>query len=156
PGEVMGEGAGAVLLKSLAQAERDSDTIYAVLKASGSNHHGNSSGSMTMPSVYAQRDLLVDTYHRAGIEPQTISFIEAHGSGNVTGDTSELVAFEKAFMVLSQEKQTTLGRHVCGIGSGKGNTGFLEAAGGMAQLIKVILSLQHQTLPATLNFNRLP
>lgn len=152
PGEVLGEGAGAVLLKPLSQARRDGDTIYAILKATGTNHHGNSSGSLTMPSVGAQTDLIVDTYRRAGIDPSTIGFIEAHGSGNTGGDVVEVMAFKEAFASLAQANQTGLDRQFCGIGSGKGNTGFLEAAGGMAQLIKMILSLQHKTRPATINF----
>jgi acyl transferase domain-containing protein/SAM-dependent methyltransferase len=156
PGEVLGEGAGVVLLKPLSQARQDGDTIYALLKATGVNHHGNSSGSLTMPSVQAQKDLVIETYRKAGIDPKTIGFIEAHGSGNIGGDMVELLAFQETFMALAQEKQSILGKRFCGIGSGKGNIGFLEAAGGMAQLIKVILSLQHKTLPATLNFKALP
>jgi acyl transferase domain-containing protein/SAM-dependent methyltransferase/acyl carrier protein len=156
PGEVLGEGVGTVLLKPLSQARQDGDTIYALLKATGTNHHGNSSGSLTMPSVQAQRDLMIETYRSASIDPQTIGFIEAHGSGNVNGDMVELLAFQEAFTALAQEQQVALDRGFCGIGSSKGNTGFLEAAGGMAQLLKTVLSLQHQTLPATLNFKALP
>ena len=152
PGEVMGEGVGAVLLKPLSQARRDGDTIYALLKATGTNHHGNVSGSFTMPSVQAQRELIVDTYRRAQIDPRTIGFIEAHGSGNISGDAVEIRAFDQAFATLAQDQQAILAKQFCGIGSGKGNTGFLEAAGGMAQLFKVILAMQQRTLPATINF----
>ncbi|MBV7338440.1 amino acid adenylation domain-containing protein [Chloroflexi bacterium TSY] len=151
PGEVLGEGVGAVILKPLSHAKRDGDAIYAILKATGTNHHGNVSGSITMPSVQAQRDLMIETYQNAQIDPRTISFIEAHGSGNIGSDKVEILAFQQAFAALAHEQQVVLEKQVCGIGSG--NTGFLEAAGGMAQLFKVILSMQHKTLPATRNFN---
>lgn len=151
PGEIMGEGAGAVLLKPLARAREDGDAIHALLKATGTNHHGSASGSITMPSVQAQRDLIVETYRRANVDPHTISYVEAHGSGNVDGDKVEILALKQAFSALMGER-TTADSQGCAIGSGKGNTGFLEAAGGMAQLLKVILSMQQRTLPATLNF----
>lgn len=154
PGEVMGEGCGAVLLKPLAHAQRDGDTIYALLRATGTNHHGNSSGSITMPSVHAQRDLVVDTYRRASIDPRSIGFIEAHGSGSVEGDMVEILAFEKAFQALAGE--SALPMQFCGIGSNKGNAGFLEAAGGIAQLVKAVMCLRHKVLPATLHFKAAP
>ena len=146
-GFVRGEGAGAVLLKRLDRAIADGDHIYAVLKGSGVNHGGEVQ-SLTVPNPSAQADLIASVYTRAGIDPETVTFIEAHGTGTPLGDPIEINALKKAFARVNQ----ALGRaetrkHYCGIGAIKGNIGHLESAAGIAGLVKVLLAMQHRQLP---------
>jgi len=152
-GYVRGEGAGAVLLKPLHQAIADGDTIHAVIRATAENHGGRAS-SLTAPNPVAQSMLLVDAYTRAGVDPSTITYIETHGTGTPLGDPIEINGLKDAFATLARDHGVKIPEGRCGLGSVKTNIGHLEAAAGMAGLFKIILSMQHGTLPATLHFHR--
>ncbi|WP_042206752.1 SDR family NAD(P)-dependent oxidoreductase [Paenibacillus durus] len=143
-GYVPGEGAGAVLLKPLEQAERDGDYIYGVIKGTSINHGGATNG-YTVPSLNAQADLVKDAVRKAGIDPRTISYIEAHGTGTVLGDPIEVNGLTKAFREFTGDTQ------YCAIGSAKSNIGHLEAAAGIAGLTKVLLQMKHKQLVPSLH-----
>ncbi|MEM0672018.1 SDR family NAD(P)-dependent oxidoreductase [Dickeya oryzae] len=142
-GFVSGEGVGAVLLKPLSQAVKDQDNIYAVIKGSAINHVGHVSG-ITVPSPVAQADLMLRCYEKTGIDPRTISYIEAHGTGTALGDPIEVQGLVKAF------RQYTKDNQFCAIGSVKSNIGHAESAAGISGLSKVILQLHHKTLVPSL------
>ena len=152
-GYVRGEGTVMLLLKPLEQALMDKDTIYAVIKGTAINHGGQASG-LTVPNPAKQSALLTEVYQAAGIESETVGYIEAHGTGTSLGDPIEISGLTEAFYQLSKTKKE-VSEPYCGLGSIKTNIGHLEAAAGIAGLLKVLLSLQHQTIPASLNFNEL-
>ncbi|MEM8732304.1 MAG: type I polyketide synthase, partial [Pseudomonadota bacterium] len=139
-----GEGAGSVVLKRLADAERDGDPIIALICGSDMNHSGQSNG-LTVPSGKAQEAVVRTALRNAGMAPEDISFIEAHGTGTSLGDPIEL----HALGAVHRKRQDRLM-----IGSAKTNIGHLEAAAGIAGLIKTALALQHRQMPPHLNFNR--
>ena len=147
-GYVRGEGVGAVLLKPLSRAEQDGDHIYGVIRGSAVNHGGRAA-SMTAPNPEAQAELLAAAWKQAGIAPETISYIEAHGTGTELGDPIEIQGMHLAFA------QSTQRREFCGTGSLKSNIGHLEPASGIASLIKVLLSMEHGTIPASLHCEEL-
>ncbi|MBF0451758.1 MAG: hypothetical protein HQK75_13730, partial [Candidatus Magnetomorum sp.] len=154
-GYVRGEGIGAILLKPLNQAEKDHDHIYAVIRGSSENHGGNAQ-TLTAPNPNAQTDLLVTTYEDANIDPSTITYIEAHGTGTSLGDPIEINALKKAFSQLYEKHGKSMPeKPSCGIGSVKTNIGHLETAAGIASVLKVILALKHKQLPANLHFNKI-
>ena len=144
-GSIFGEGVVAFLLKPLAAAQKDKDVIYAVIKGSAINCDGKSSG-ITAPNPMAQEDVIVDAWKRAGVQPDTIDYIEAHGTGTLLGDPIEVQGLSNAFARFTEKKQ------FCGIGSVKTNIGHLVAASGCASLLKVILAMRHKTLPPSVNF----
>lgn len=141
-----GEGVGALLLKPLEKAVKDRDHIYAVIKGSAVNQDGNSIG-ITAPNSIAQEEVIIKAWQDANIFPETISYIEAHGTGTKLGDPIEINGIERAFSRYTRKKQ------FCAIGSVKTNIGHLDNAAGLAGLIKVILALKHKQIPATLHFN---
>ena len=145
-GYVRGEGVGAVLLKTLEKARDDGDIIHAVIKASGMNHNGENL-NMTVPSLKAQIRLFQDTYEKSGIHPETISYIEAGSTGNPLSDHIEIRALSSVFSRFTKRRQ------YCRIGSLKPNIGHLEAASGIAGLIKIILSMKQRQLPGLLHFS---
>ncbi|WP_068773806.1 beta-ketoacyl synthase N-terminal-like domain-containing protein [Paenibacillus sp. FJAT-26967] len=144
-GTVWGEGMGAVLLKPLKQALLDGDHIHAVIKGSSMNNDGLTNG-ITAPSPDAQHDVLLAAWNQAGISPDTLGYIEAHGTGTVLGDPLEIKAISRAMSKFTNRKQ------FCGIGSLKPNVGHLVSASGIASLLKVVLALKHKQIPASLNF----
>lgn len=144
-GTGMGEGTAAVLLKPLYLAVQDRDHIYAVIKGSAMNQDGTSIG-ITAPNSAAQEQVILDAWAKAGIDPGTITYMEAHGTGTPLGDPVEISGMERAFRKFTQHKQ------FCGVGSVKTNLGHLDNASGMAGLLKLIMSLQHQQLPPTIHF----
>ncbi|MDR7033670.1 beta-ketoacyl synthase N-terminal-like domain-containing protein [Mesorhizobium sp. BE184] len=135
-GQVLGEGAAALVVKPLDRAIRDRDTIHAVVLGGGVNHQGATSGGLTRPSASAQAELIRHTYRRHRIDPEAVGYVEAHGNGG-SGDLSELLAFQNVFADGIQ------------VGSVKGNIGFLEAAGGLSQIIKVVMGMKEGVMPAT-------
>ncbi|MTI25795.1 non-ribosomal peptide synthetase, partial [Fulvivirga kasyanovii] len=150
-GYVRGEGAGLVMLKSLAQAELDNDQIYAVIRSSSENHGGRTN-SLTAPNPKAQADLIVEAYKKAEISADTISYIEAHGTGTALGDPIEINGLKKAFeMSSSNGKALQSGNPTCYIGSVKTNVGHLEGAAGIVGLQKAILGLKNKHIPASLH-----
>ncbi|MFS0814061.1 amino acid adenylation domain-containing protein [Peribacillus phoenicis] len=148
-GYIRGEGVGAILLKPLSMAKEDGDHIYAVIRGSSVNHNGKGF-ALTVPSASAQADVIKDAWHKAGINPSTISYIEAQGTGTKMGDAIEIRAIKKAFEDISSSPQKK-----CGIGSVKPNIGHLEAASGMASLFKVIKSFENKIIPMTANVTEL-
>ncbi|MDR2215301.1 MAG: type I polyketide synthase, partial [Nevskiaceae bacterium] len=146
-GTVVSNGLGIVVLRRLRDAIEDGDTIYAVIKGAALNNDGSDKVSFTAPSVEGQAQVISMAQMLAGIDPQTISYIEAHGTGTVLGDPIEIAGLTQAFRTGG-----ATGTGFCGIGSVKTNIGHLDIAAGVAGLIKTTLALHHKTLPASLNF----
>ncbi|WP_434047936.1 MULTISPECIES: amino acid adenylation domain-containing protein [Sorangium] len=147
-GYVRAEGAIMVLLKPLERAILDEDRIYAVIRGSASNHGGQASG-LTVPNPEQQARLLLAAWRSAGISPEVLGYIEAHGTGTSLGDPIEVSGLKEAFA------GSRGGARSCGLGSVKSNLGHLEATAGLAGLLKMLLCLQKRALPATLHFNEL-
>ncbi|ACL75339.1 non-ribosomal peptide synthetase [Ruminiclostridium cellulolyticum] len=144
-GFVWGEGVAAILLKPLDKALRDRDNIYAVIKGSAINQDGNSVG-IAAPNVLAQEEVILNAWKDANIDPETISCIEAHGTGTRIGDPIEIDAIQRAFKRYTEKKQ------FCAVGSVKTAIGHLDNVSGMAALIKMILAMKNKKIPAHLNF----
>ena len=145
-GTLFGSGAGIVVLRRLEDAVRDRDNIYAVIRGSAVNNDGSQKAGYLAPSVDGQASAAVEALAVAGVEPGTVSYIEAHGTGTPVGDPIEMAALTQAY--------GGGGRGFCGIGSLKTNIGHLDTAAGVASLIKVALALRHGLIPASLNFSR--
>ena len=143
-GFVRAEGVGAVILKPLSVALADEDSIYAVIRSTAANQDGRTRG-ITVPSQDAQEALILEACRAAEIAPAEVAYVEAHGTGTPIGDPIEAVALGAA---LSEGR-----RHPCLIGSVKTNIGHLEAASGVASLIKVALVLKHRVIPPSLHFH---
>ncbi|WP_437947156.1 SDR family NAD(P)-dependent oxidoreductase [Sorangium sp. So ce296] len=146
-GYVRGEGAGVVVLKPLAQALLDGDPIYGVIRGSAVNNDGFSNG-LTAPNPAAQEALLRDAYARAGIGPDQVRYIEAHGTGTNLGDPIEARALAAVLCADRPAERPLL------IGSVKTNLGHLEAAAGVAGLIKAALMVRHLEIPPSLHFEQ--
>ena len=145
-GTVFSDGAGVVLLKSREDAERDGDTIYAIIKGIGINNDGADKGSFGGPSALGQAGAISMAINDAQIDASTIGYIEAHGTATPLGDPIEIEGLNLAFGAQEQKQ-------LCAIGSVKSNLGHLTAASGVAGLIKTVLSLQHQQIPPSLFYN---
>ncbi len=143
-GYVRSEGAAVLFLKPLDDALADGDPVHAVIVDTGINCDGRTNG-ITLPSTEGQASLLQQIYTRAGVSPDDLDYVEAHGTGTAVGDPLEAGALAK---VLGRKRKKPLP-----IGSAKTNLGHLETASGMAGLLKVILSLKNQKIPASLHFN---
>ena len=153
-GYVRGEGIGVILLKPLKQAIKDRDNIYAVIKGSAQNHGGRAN-SLTAPNSDSQAEVLMAAYRDAGIDPASVTYIEAHGTGTELGDPVEIEGLKKAFKTLNMDNRSTISEPKCGLGSVKTNIGHLEPAAGIAGIIKVILAMRNHTIPASINFHKL-
>jgi acyl transferase domain-containing protein/acyl carrier protein len=147
-GYVRGEGCGIVILKRLSDAIRDGNPIQAVIRGSAINQDGLTNG-MTAPNGPSQQAVIHQALANAGVKPTEISYIEAHGTGTALGDPIEVKSLKSVLMPDRTPDQT------CWLGSVKTNIGHLEAASGMAGLIKVVLALKHQQIPGSLHFNQL-
>ncbi|TSC24498.1 type I polyketide synthase [Corallococcus sp. Z5C101001] len=145
-GYVRGEGAGIVVLKRLADALRDQDPIVAVIRGSAVNQDGRSSG-LTVPNGPAQQAVIRQALQGAGVNPEQVDYVEAHGTGTSLGDPIELGALGAVFGPRPPEQPLL-------VGSVKTNIGHLEAAAGIAGLIKVALALQHGEIPAHLHLSQ--
>ncbi|MBW4477608.1 MAG: SDR family oxidoreductase [Tolypothrix brevis GSE-NOS-MK-07-07A] len=146
-GAVGGEGVGIVVLKRLEDALSDRDTIHAVIKGSAINNDGSFKVSYTAPRIDTQAKAIRTAQLVAEVEPETISYIETHGTGTVLGDPIEIAALTQVFRLSTQKKG------FCAIGSVKTNIGHLDTASGVAGLIKTVLALKHQKIPPSLHFN---
>lgn len=144
-GTVFGEGVVVFLLKPLAKAVKDRDHIYGIIKGSAINNDGASNG-LTAPNPLAQEEVIIDAWKRAKVSPETISYVEAHGTATLLGDPIEVLGLSNAFLKFTDRRQ------FCGIGSLKTNIGHTIGASGAANLLKVVLSMNHHTLPPSLNF----
>ncbi|MBU6399335.1 MAG: SDR family NAD(P)-dependent oxidoreductase, partial [Verrucomicrobia bacterium] len=147
-GYVKGEGILAAYLMPLSKAQRGGYPVWGLVRGIGVNHGGRAS-SLTAPNSQAQRDLVSGVFRLAGVDPETVGYIEAHGTGTELGDPVEVEGLKSAFSVLSG--QSTWARPFCGLGSVKSNIGHLEPAAGLAGVAKVLLAMRHKTLPATLH-----
>ena len=142
---MFGNGVGIVVLKRLSDAIADGDTIYAVIKGSAINNDGAEKVSLTAPSVTGQATVIAAALQQANIDPASLSYIEAHGTGTALGDPIEIAALTRALRGHSGG---------CAIGSVKTNLGHLDAAAGIAGLIKTALALKHQQIPPSLHFQQ--
>nr|WP_269750233.1 thioester reductase domain-containing protein [Herbidospora yilanensis] len=145
-GTVGGDGVGIVVLKRLEDAFDAGDTVYAVVKGSAVNNDGRDKAGFTAPSVKGQAAAIRAAHLVAGVKPETIGYVEAHGTGTRLGDPIEVAALAEAFGATGTR---------CGLGSVKTNIGHLDAAAGIAGLIKTVLALWHRRLPASLHFETL-
>lgn len=153
-GSIRSEGVGAIVLKSLSEARRDGDHIYALIKATSQNHKGKSA-SLTAPNAKAEADLIVDVFHKAKVDPSTVNYIEAHSTGTKLGDPVEIEGLKKAFAELYQEYGIKISEPTCAISSLKSNIGHLDTASGIAALIKVVLSLKEKMILGVKDFKEL-
>jgi len=144
-GTVFGNGVGVVVLKRLEDALADGDHIRAVIKGSAINNDGSLKVGFTAPSVQGQAAVVVEALANAGVSADTIGYVEAHGTGTALGDPIEIQALTEAF------RTSTDKRGYCPIGSLKTNIGHLDAAAGVAGLIKTILALEHGAIPPSLH-----
>ncbi len=145
-GIVAGRGMGLVLLKRLSEAIEDDDHIYAVIKGTAINNDGALKVGFTAPSVEGQTEVITTAQEFAEIDPKTITYIEAHGTGTPLGDPIEIAALNQVFGPSN--------RTYCAIGSVKSNFGHLDAAAGIAGLIKTALALYHRQIPPSINFEK--
>ncbi|MCY1071300.1 beta-ketoacyl synthase N-terminal-like domain-containing protein [Nannocystis sp. RBIL2] len=147
-GFVRGEGCGLVVLKRLADARRDGDRIWALVRGSAINQDGRSTG-LTAPNVLSQQALLREALARAGLAPEQVGYIETHGTGTPLGDPIEIEALKAVYGRPRDDGSQ------CRLGALKTCTGHLEAAAGIAGLIKAVLALQRRQIPGNLNFETL-
>ncbi|NEP88098.1 MAG: SDR family NAD(P)-dependent oxidoreductase, partial [Okeania sp. SIO2C2] len=146
-GFVRGEGCGMVVLKRLSDAVADGDNILAVIRGTAINQDGDTSG-LTVPSGPSQQGVIGQAMENGGVDPASISYIEAHGTGTSLGDPIEVGAIGTVFGKTHSPEQPVI------IGSAKTNIGHLEGAAGIAGLMKVVLQLQHQKIAPSLHFNQ--
>jgi amino acid adenylation domain-containing protein len=147
-GTVGGDGAGIVVLKRLAEALADGDTIHAVIRGSAISNDGRRKVSYTAPGLDGQLEAIARAHAAAGVSPESISFVEAHGTATRLGDPIEVAALTRAFRARTDKAQ------YCALGSVKSNVGHLGAAAGIAGLIKATLSLEREIIPPTVHFKK--
>lgn len=146
-GTVFSDGVGVVLLKRLDLAIEDGDEIYAVIKGTGVNNDGAGKGSFSAPSASGQSDAIKQAIGEAGVNPKDITFLEAHATATPIGDPIEIEGLVSAFGPMDEKQY-------CAIGTVKANLGHLNAASGIAGLIKVLLSIKHKELFPQINYNK--
>jgi amino acid adenylation domain-containing protein len=147
-GIIAGSGLGIVVLKSLANARVDGDTVHAIIRGSAINNDGKDKASFTAPSVDGQAAVISEAQAIAGVDADSISYLEAHGTGTMLGDPIEMSALKQAFGASTEARQ------FCALGSLKTNLGHLDVAAGVAGLIKTVLALKNRQLPPSLHFTR--
>lgn len=147
-GTICGNGVGIVALKKLDDALADGDFIHAVIKGTAINNDGRLKAGYTAPSENAQAKVIATAHGIAEVEPETITYVEAHGTATELGDPIEIAALTRAFRTRTEKKG------FCGIGSVKSNLGHLDSAAGVAGLIKTVLALKHKMIPPSLHFER--
>jgi len=144
-GTVFGNGVGIVALKRVEDAIADGNTIYAVVLGSATNNDGSHKVGFTAPSVTGQSSVISEALADAGVEPDTIGYVETHGTGTALGDPIEIEAMTRAF-------GARVGRQSCPIGSVKASVGHLDAAAGVSGFIKAVLALNRKKVPPSVNF----
>ena len=147
-GTVVGNGVGVVVLKRLSDAIADGDQIHAVIKGSAINNDGTNKVGYTAPSVDGQSEVIAMAQSIASVEPESISYIETHGTATSLGDPVEIAALTQVFRAGASRK------NFCAIGSVKSNIGHLDTAAGVAALIKTTLALKHGAIPPSLHYER--
>lgn len=146
-GTVDGQGVGSIVLKRASDAIKDHDHIYALIKGTATNNDGANKQGYTTPSVNCQRDVILEALAVADIDPETIGMLEAHGTGTLIGDPIEVTALTEAFREYTRQEA------YCAIGSVKSNIGHLDAAAGIASIIKTILCVYNGVLVPSINFS---
>jgi acyl transferase domain-containing protein/NAD(P)-dependent dehydrogenase (short-subunit alcohol dehydrogenase family)/acyl carrier protein len=153
-GTILGEGLGMVVLKRLSDAERDGDTIYAILKGIGSSSDGKGN-AIYAPSAAGQKNCLRNAYALANVTPDTIELVEAHGTGTKVGDATEATALTEVYSKdAASSAQSPISRPWCALGSVKSQVGHTKAAAGAASLIKATLALYFKVLPPTIKVTK--
>ncbi|HEU0300785.1 MAG TPA: beta-ketoacyl synthase N-terminal-like domain-containing protein [Longimicrobium sp.] len=147
-GTIEGEGVGVVCLKRLDRALEDGDPVLAVILSTAVNNDGQLKVGYTAPSIDGQADVIAEAQAVAGVTPDDLQYIEAHGTGTSLGDPIEIAALKQVF------RGGTDRTEFCAIGAVKTNIGHLDAAAGVAGLIKTVLSLKHRQIPPTLHFKK--
>ncbi|MGA2183679.1 MAG: amino acid adenylation domain-containing protein [Bryobacteraceae bacterium] len=147
-GTVFGSGCAVVVLKRLEDAVADGDSIYAVIKGYGVNNDGAGKVGFAAPGVAGQTAAIRKAHEMSGVDPATITYVEAHGTATPLGDPIEIAALTEAFRARTSRTQ------FCAIGTAKTNVGHLDAAAGTTALIKTALSIRHGILPASLHFRK--
>jgi thioester reductase-like protein len=145
-GTVPANGAVVVVLRRLADAQADRDHVYAVIRATAVNNDGSVKAGYTAPSVAGQAKVITMALAMAGVEPASIGYVEAHGTATQVGDPIEVAALTQAF------RAGTAGREFCALGSVKANLGHLDAAAGIAGLMRAALALRYAEIPPCANF----
>ncbi|MWC28302.1 SDR family NAD(P)-dependent oxidoreductase [Paenibacillus sp. MMS18-CY102] len=153
-GYVKGEGIGVIVLKLLSQAEADGDTVYAVIKG-GAVNHGGRAQTLTSPNSKAQAALLAESFKEAGFAPDTISYLELHGTGTALGDPVEVDGIKQAFRMMGNGGTSQRDPGYCSLGTVKTNIGHLEPASGIAGLLKVVLAMRHGKIPGVRHLRQL-
>lgn len=143
-GTIGGDGVGIVVLKRFKDAAAEGDHIYALIKGTAVNNDGIRKAGYTAPSMLGQSEVIEDAFRVAEIEPQSITYVETHGTGTVVGDPIEIEGLKYAF---NTEK-----KHFCRVGSVKTNIGHLDSAAGIAGFIKTVLALKHRLIPPSLHY----
>ena len=146
-GTIMGDGVGVIILKRAEDALKDKDHIYAMIKGTATNNDGSNKQSYTSPSVNFQRDVVLEALAVSDIHPETIGMVEAHGTGTLIGDPIEVSALTEAYREYTDQKQ------YCAVGSVKSNIGHLDAAAGIASIIKAILCVNKGNLVPSINYS---
>jgi phthiocerol/phenolphthiocerol synthesis type-I polyketide synthase E len=145
-GALFSEGCGVVVLKRLSEALADGDTIHAVILGSATNNDGSNKVGYTAPSIDGQAEVIAMAQAAAGVEPESISYVETHGSGTPLGDPIEVSALTQAFRAGTDRTR------FCALGSLKASVGHMESAAGVGGLIKAVLALRHGEIPPSLHF----
>ena len=145
-GTLFGNAVGVIVLKRLKDAIADGDSIDAVILGSATNNDGSLKVSYTAPSVAGQSEVIVEALANAGVPPETITYVEAHGTATALGDPTEVAALTRAFRSGTQKKG------FCGLGSVKSNIGHVDSAAGVAGVIKTVLALKNKQIPPSLHF----
>lgn len=148
-GTVFSSGAGIVVLKRLSDALADGDTVHAVLKGSAINNDGAQKVGFTAPSVEGQAEVIARAMALGGVDPETVGYVETHGTATPLGDPIEIAGLTRAFRAAEGGR-----RGSCALGSVKGNIGHTDSAAGVAGLIKAILALEHREIPPSLWIER--
>ncbi len=148
-GTVSGSGLGIVVLKRLSDALADGDHVYALIRGFATNNDGSGKISYIAPRQEGHTEVVMEAQAMAEVDPETITYIEAHGTGTELGDPIEVAALTQAFRARGAQAN-----QYCALGSVKTNIGHLVTAGGVASLIKTVLALQHREIPPSLNFER--
>lgn len=144
-GTLLSEGVGAILLKRYKEAVKDGDRVYAIVKGSAVNNDGGKMGIAT-PNANMQQKVIEQSWESAGINPESISYIEAHGTGTLLGDPIEVKAITEAFKKFTNRKQ------FCAISTVKTNVGHTVAASGIASLVKAVFAMKYKKIPYHINF----
>ncbi|MEZ4736216.1 MAG: type I polyketide synthase [Caldilineaceae bacterium] len=151
-GTIFGNGVAAVVLKRLSEAVSDGDHIWAVIKGAAVNNDGSHKAGFTAPSADGQARVIAEAQAVAGVTPDSISYIEAHGTATQIGDPIELQALTTVFTADATDTEDEIAK-TCALGAVKTNIGHLEVVAGMAGLIKTALMLSHRQIPPSLHFN---